>query len=417
MEREFARSGLGYTMTVPALATEFSVRRLARSRGELFGELVVSCGLPGTRSSDGHLHGARFNLSGSQARTTLAKVLAGRAAIPDIDWLDLLEDFCRRVLAEESAGEPVIRVGSLPRPLGITYRVDPVLPLDEPVIVYGEGGTGKSTLAAAIAVSVETGIAVIPGWAPRRAPVLYLDWEAGPDAINARVARVAMGANLPGPVSIAYRFMVRPLADQVEDIAPLVTSEGIGLVIVDSVGMALGGSSDGTDASEGALRLFAAFRVLRTTVLAIDHKASAGLDEQRTTKPYGSIYKVNMARAMFEVRRHDSDERGVLGLYNTKYNDRRKLPPIALGMTYEGDEGPITYSAQETLPEELSGPLPLQDRIAAVLGSDRLEVSDIASLLETKPTIVRAILNRHKERFNRLASGKWELLHPVEAAS
>src|SRR4051812_39085540 len=110
MRRAFDKQGLGYVMRVPELAIEMTVDRLSRTRGELHGELAVSCGLPGTRSADGHLHSARFNLSGGTTRGSLAKVLVKRANTPDIDWEDLLEDFCRRVMAAERDGDPVIDV-------------------------------------------------------------------------------------------------------------------------------------------------------------------------------------------------------------------------------------------------------------------------------------------------------------------
>src|SRR6266704_2072346 len=114
MARRFTRQGLGYVLTVPELITEIAVDRLSRTRGELHGEITVSCGLPGIRAADGHVHQARFNLSGSTARTTLARILSQRADAPDVDWPDLLEDFCRRVLGAEREGDPVVKVGADP---------------------------------------------------------------------------------------------------------------------------------------------------------------------------------------------------------------------------------------------------------------------------------------------------------------
>src|SRR5262245_42613684 len=235
-DRIFTPRGLGYAMVLPDLTVELTVRRLTRSRGELHGEISVACGLPGTSSKDGHLHQARFNLSSTQSRHTLAKALVARTSLPDLAWADILEDFCRRVLGADDHGEPVTMVGARPRSVSRPYRLDPLLPLGDPVILYGEGGTGKSTLAAAIAVSVETGVAVVPGFIPRKAPTLYLDWESGPDAINERVALIGSGANLARPAEIRYRAMTRPLADAAEDLAAYITDEHIGLVVVDSIG-------------------------------------------------------------------------------------------------------------------------------------------------------------------------------------
>lgn len=107
------------------------------------------------------------------------------------------------MLDGERQGTPIVMVGGLPRPVGVNYRLDPMLPLNMPVILYGEGGSGKSTFAAAIAVSVQSGIVVVEGFIPRRANVLYLDWEGDQDQINDRVRGVAAGAHVPEVVEFA----------------------------------------------------------------------------------------------------------------------------------------------------------------------------------------------------------------------
>jgi hypothetical protein len=171
VSRRFGKLGLGYVLTASDIAVSITVDRLSRQRGELHGEISVACGLPGIRAADGHVHQARFNLSGSTARTTLARILQHRADAPG----DRLAGPARGLLparpVAEREGDPVTKVGALPIPLATLYRVDPLLPDDQATILYGEGGTGKSTLACvAIAVSVETGVSVIEGWIPRQAP-------------------------------------------------------------------------------------------------------------------------------------------------------------------------------------------------------------------------------------------------------
>lgn len=418
MRRVFAKQGLGYVLTVPDLTIDMTLDRLSRTRGELHGELTVTCGLPGGRSADGHLHGARFNVSGGTTRGTLSKVLAKRAGTADVDWEDLLEDFCRRVMTAEREGDPVTLVGALPIPVGETYRLAPLLPEGQTTILYGEGGTGKSTLAAAMAVSVETGVSVIEGWTPRRAPILYMDWEAGRASINRRVRGVAIGAHIPAIVQVHYLDCRRrgALYTFAEDIARLIDLEGFGLVIVDSVGMASGTSSEGTDANESAIRLFQAFGFLGTTILAADHVSKAETEvTNRPAKPYGSIYKTNLARATYELRRQKAPDGGsYLGLYNTKANDADTLPPQAISVVH-GDDGSITYERLDQIPTELAGPLSQADRIASYLAGDRMTVEQLSDLTGIAENAVRAVLSRHKRRFNKLPSGSWELLE--EASS
>lgn len=415
MQRSFTRLGLGYVMTLPDIATELSVRYLRRSRGETHGELTVECGLPFTKSSDGHLHQANLNLSGSDARGRLAKTLAARANLGDsIDWLDVLEDFCRRVLGAEREGEPVTKVGAAPIALGAeTYRLDPLLPLGEAAILYGDGGTGKSTLAAALGVSVQTGVAIIEGFLPRKAPVLYLDWEAGAASLNRRVRGVAAGAHIPGVVTIDYRNCRRsgPLHTFAESLAADVDREGYGLVVVDSAGMAAGLGTEGGDANEVAIRLFTAIGFLRTTVLVVDHvnKADAA-DEHRKTRPYGSVYKGLLARATWELRLNRNSGASYIGLYNTKVNDAEEKAPVSL-QVFHDDDGSIRYERLTSLPVELTKHLTQREQIAAALRQyGHMSVDDLVTETGLADNKVRAVLARHSDQFNKLPSGKWEVL-------
>jgi hypothetical protein len=412
VRREFTRQGLGYVLRVPELAIEIAVDRLSRTRGELHGELSVTCGLPGTRSADGHLHSARFSLSGGTTRSSLAKVLTKRANTDDVDWEDLLEDFCRRVMVAEREGDPIELVGALPVPVGESYRVDPLLPLDQVTILYGDGGTGKSTLAVGLAVSVQEGVALLDRWIPRRAPILYLDWEAGRASINRRVRGVAMGANIPRVVTIDYLNCRRrgALYSFAEDVARIVDQRGYGLVVVDSIGMAAGTAGEGTDANESAIRLFSAFGFIGTTILAIDHVNRADADTaSRRSRPYGSIYKSNLARATFELRRTKTAGGSVLGLYHTKANDSELLAPQPISVAY-GDQGEITYERLDNMPVALTSSLSLLDRITALLDREHLSSDNIADELDHEKRKVEALLYKYKSRFNRLPSGDWELL-------
>ncbi len=256
-------------------------------------------------------------------------------------------------------------------------------------------------------------MSVIEGWVPRKAPILYLDWEAGKASVNRRIRGVAMGAHIPQVVQVHYLDCRRrgALYSFAEDIARMVDQEGFGLVVVDSVGMASGTSSEGTDANESAIRLFSAFGYLGTTVLAIDHVSKAETDApNRPARPYGSIYKTNLARATFELRRQKTaDGSSVLLLNNTKANDADTLPPTSLKVIH-GDDGSISYEVLEHVPQELSGSLTQADRIASYLVDDHYNVDQLAEFTGLSENVVRAVLSRHKKRFNRLPSGVWELL-------
>lgn len=415
MRRTFDREGLGYVMRVPELTIEMAIDHLSRGRDGLSGELAVDCALPGTRSTDGHLHSARFNVSRGTDRSTVARKLKQRMGDQvTVDWDDLLEDFCRRVMAAERQGSPIEKVGALALVSSEeSYRLAPLLPLDQVTILYGDGGTGKSTLAAAFAVSVQAGVALLDGWVPRKSPVLYLDWEAGRDSVNRRVKGVAMGARLPRDIQVDYLDMRRrgPLYQHAEDVARMVAQGGHGLVIVDSIGMASGTAGEQTDANESAIRLFTALGYLGSTIVGIDHvnRTDAEATNKRS-RPYGSVYKSNLARATFELRRQKTaDGSSALLLVNTKVNDADDLAPQALRVIH-GEDGSIAYERMEAVPTELAGSLTQADQLAAWLVDDHFSVEQLSEFTGLPENTVRAVLSRHKQRFNRLGSGKWELI-------
>lgn len=341
---QFTRKGLGYVGVFPP-SIKLEAHGLRWSGGELHAELHVTVG--GLA-----IHRARFNLSSTTARTTLAKTLSARSSTK-VDWTRALEQLCQHILGEERRGEPFERVGRLARRQGTRYLLYPMMPVDEPTLLFADGGTGKSYLAVAIACSVQAGIPILPGFDLRKkGPVLYLDWETSRDEINERVQAVCAGAGIE-PVEFFYRRCTTALTDQVEEVAGLIAQEGIALVVADSLGFALGQQSERGSAEETAIRFFTAVRHLKTTVLGIDHlKKEDAQSKGGPLKPYGSGYKVNAARSTWSVRKQN-DVDGDLILENQKLNNGRRAAPVGLRATFEENEDglttKVTYSPMEVV--------------------------------------------------------------------
>ncbi len=386
------RRGLGYALRLPGL--ELSLAYLRQSRDGLGGELTV------TRRGT-HLLRANFNVSSLSARTTAARELAKRTEGAPIPWPDILERLCVGVLTAARTGEPIVEVGQGPLSIrAVAYRCQPTLRLDKPTIWYGQGGAGKTTLAAGVGVSVAAGVEVIPGWSPAQAPVLILDWENDADEWNTLIGAVAAGVGI-APPAIGYRYGgARSLAEQLEELAGYVREREVGLVIVDSSGGALGAARDGSDANETVLRMFAALRELRTTALLIDHVAGTELGAAKpSAKPYGSVYKVNAARDMWQVSRERSSPDGNLhlALTHTKTN-RREQPPIGLRVEWDDAEPArwVRFVPEEIATPELVG--------ATVTGAERIrryllevgaaDAASIADDLDMAAPLVRAYLSR-----------------------
>ena len=406
------RRGLGYRADFATWDLLIEVDHLRRTRGELHAELTVF----GPWGPGGTFHRGAHNLSSVTARGSLARSLAERTAgqHPLVPWREVVERLAVTVLLAEQEATPTELVGQRPAAESAAWRVEPILPRSKPTILYGEGGTGKSYLALALALSVETGEEIVPGWRPIRAPTLYLDWETDADDLDCRVKAIAAGAGLDYP-SLRYRSCAVPLASMVDGLAAEVAAQGIGLLAVDSVGLASGQGHEGAEASETTLRLFAALRAIGTTSLLVDHVAKIeGAVETRHARPYGSVYKTNLARSTFELRRFASPgEDGLthLGLYHTKSNLSRLLPPQGIAMHHT--DGTVVFT-REPLVDELTAPLTTPARIALWLQRQRRgTVKEIAEALGEDETKVRVALNRHKGRQFAKAGESWGLLDRI----
>jgi hypothetical protein len=401
------RVGLGYRASFAA-GVELKVDRLRESHGELSGELLVRWQSAGGPNDDGHISRARLNLVSIPARNSAAGFLEKRTRGAEIPWGEVLERFSVGVLDMHRAGDSFELVGQRlpePEPGRILH---PILPADAATLLYAKAGTGKSTLAAAIAVAIQTGREVVPGWRPLSAPVLVLDWEASAKEWNHRVAAIAAGIDITSP-AIHYRRMDGALADRVEELAAFITERSVGLLIVDSVGMAIGTSRDGADANDSALRLFAALRAIGTTSLLVDHIAGAELDKSgAVSKAYGSVYKMNLARAAYELCRETdpSQGRAELVLRQAKVNDQGRLAPIGLVMVYES--GPrIRFEQGQVEAPELVRTLTVADQMVRLLRSGAQPVAAIAGELGKTDGYVRSVLHKDfGKRFRRLEDGR-----------
>lgn len=414
---QLAKTGMGYVAVWDAGGVEMAVDHLRRRSGELHAELIVSAA--STSVGRGHLHRASFNLSSTTARDRLAKTLNDRAGA--IRWQDHLEEFCAAVLAADRQGAPIIEVGNghFPPRTDTGFLVDSLIPAGKTTIIYAAGGTGKSYLGVLASVCVATGAPMLGHAIARRGRVLYLDWETDQYEVDERVKRVAAGLGVSSP-SILYRACAGSLDDMAEAMSGEIAKQGVVLTIVDSVGMASGTSRDGSGAEEGAIRLFGAFRQLGTTVLAIDHVTGEDVKSDRATmKPYGSIYKVNLARAVWELRGSMSSEtnplEGHLALYHRKVNAGRLSAPVGIRVSHTDDA--TAFHREEVSDEGLVRAMTTSARLALSLRSGPMTVPDLATDLGVTDGVVRVTLHRGNGRqFTKLADGRWALVHVEEHA-
>ena len=136
-----------------------------------------------------------------------------------------------------------------------------------------------------------------------------------------------------------YQAAQGPLVDWIDDLAAHVDGGQFDLVVIDSVGMALGG--DANDA-ETVLAFFRALRQLQTTTLLIDHMTKGPDSQDRGA--FGSVYKRNSARSLWEMRQA-ADGELTMGLYHRKANKSRLLDTLGLSLEIVEDDDHTVQTA------------------------------------------------------------------------
>jgi len=368
--------------------------RVTQERGTILAEITIRTSLPGV---GGHLHRGRLNLLSTSSRATLARFLEGRTDGLGLDWPAFLEYAAVMAVDLLREGEPVVNLADLEPREEVRHRLHPVAPKGKPTEIFGDGGSGKSTLADLWAISVHMGIEVA-GFVPERAPVLILDWEEDADTHRDRQAALCAGLSLEDVPPIFYRQCFGPLDQQADSLCRFIDREGVGLVIIDSVGASFGGEPE---SAELCIRQFGAIRSLRCTALLIDHVAR----ESKDHKPFGSAYKFNLARSVWEIRRQQRAGENVLhmGLYNRKVNFGPLEQPIGLALHFE--KGRITARREDirAVPELTEG-LPLVDRVTLALKDGPRDTTAVAEELDMGSNKIRAVLSRYKGHFVKVGA-------------
>ena len=384
------RDGLGYRMDIVEEGVAIRVDRLNESRGEMNGEVTVE------RAPEGHIMRSRVNLTSSSARSTAAKFCATRS--PGADWVDIFERFCIGVLDRERDGAPARLIGDLPLRPGPEWLLEPILIKGTATMLYGEGGVGKSTMTAAIALSVACGRSIMDGWAVKeKTPVLVIDWESDAEDWNDlfQLLRAGMGYE---PPAVHYMEGKGSLPGMMNNIAREITRTGAGLIIVDSVGLATPASREGSDANDSALRLFAALRTLGVTSLLIDHVSKSQISSDSSASgPYGSVYKTNSARSVYELRAGEQTEDGArtVVMHHRKANRTKRQEPLAIRITRDLQHIHLERSDLPVMPAVGREMDSASDRVwKALEGGDVLSADEISEMSGITPSYVRKVLTR-----------------------
>ena len=220
------------------------------------------------------------------------------------EWDAIIEYSCVSVLEafREDETAPAINLRDLTESTDEGMLVSPLFPANEPSIIFGEGGTGKSIITLWIAGLVSEGFGF--DWlSAKQKNVLYLDYETSEDEFKRRGDKLSKGMGLDMPyANIWYRRYNSPLVDMVEHLREEIDRNDIGFIVVDSVGYACPEpiSDKETNRYFNAIRTFP-----NVTFINIAHTSK----EQGNNKtPFGSVFWWNGARSIWEIKK--SQEQG-----------------------------------------------------------------------------------------------------------
>ena len=377
-----------------------TVNRLVDEPKSLWGEWTIKANFPGVPHAWAQIHHEGMNLLTGAAKKRTAKVLFEK--YNHLGWDFIIDQTAELVIQKHRQGEPVIQLKDLPPKESLSYRVAPLLVENQPSLLYGLGGKGKSLVSQYLACLVAEGYPV-GNLQPEPGPVLICDYETDQDTVGRNLAMIHKGLGIEDGSSIFYRRMGQPLVNEIESIQGQVLENGIQMVIVDSAGPAVGG---GAESAEGAIKYFSALRNLNTTTLTVAHKA-----KNTDNGPFGSVFWTNVARNVYRLQSEsESENRLHLGLFNEKSNFR-KSPPFGLCVDFEDDKITFTEENPKTRPEMMEH-LSLGDQLEAIIkdGKGRpWTVKDLAEDLGENMDSIRTTLHRGKKRFAQLADGGWGL--------
>lgn len=372
------------------LLIETDMVRQERS-GDVAGEVTVRSTAPG---DDRHLHTARTTLSGTRARSDLARHLSQRTSRVDLAALmELVERHFVRTIRAFRDGEPAILLRDAPQPLDAGYPLAPLAHASLPSIVFGDGGSGKSWLAMLVAASLQAGVPYIDGLAVHSTRnVAYLDWEMSAWEHRQRLRQVT-GTEMP---PLVYVPCVAPLRDSVDRLRRIARDSGISFWIVDSVAPACGGEPE---SAEVAAAYFNALRALGGGSLSVAHMTKGGDGAEH--KPFGSAFWHNLARLTWFAKGTETPSGMTVGLFNRKNNIGRLHDPLGISLEFEGDSVRASTSDVAASPV-LAERLPLWRRIHPLLRTGPMTLHEIAEELDASVEAVRLSVKR-SPAFQRLS--------------
>jgi DNA polymerase-1 len=309
-----------------------------------------------------------------------------------------------------NGNEGIVSLSKFPRPKGSQpFLISKVAPEAYPTVFYGDSGTLKTTIAAHLGLSVAAGRETWLGFPiNKKVSVLIIDFELDRDSMLRKLYDLAAGMGLDGIPEGTYYISGagKSTRETFEECLEFVEVNGIGLVIVDSLGIAMDGDMDSAKTVVKFMHeVMDKFRAMGATSVLVDHQGKLQMGENYQSKTqYGNSFKKHLIRSQFQIEAKD----GGVTIRHKKTNWGALLDPFGAAVTFEDELITVerTNLTQAELAEEAT--VSLRKRILIAL-EDGPEFTD---------ALAERMNAEHKSVSNRVAelaeSGKVEYTGRVD---
>ena len=373
-----------YTLTWPSVGVIAEIERIRENHDhEVKAEIRLSSQRP---TSAGHIRQGRIILTSPTSRKSMAQMCNTRDN--EVDWDQVLEQLSAAVLKTFRAGTPMITLtGNVDIQAQQRWFIEPVIQSYNPTLIYGPGSTGKSWFGQYLAVLADAGVSH-GGLTVEPSTVLYADWETDANEIDYRITMLRHGLGLTGPSGIRYMRLEQGLRNIVEDLRRNILAEGVTFLILDSLGSACGGEPESADV---VLSMFSALRSLKITTLCIDHPNKEG-------HLFGSVYKFNNARQVFECKKSQQQEEDklIFGMFHRKANNSKLIADMGWELSFSEDA--VTMERRDVRDTPLEEHMRVVDRIESLLRRGPLTAFDISEDLGKSESHIRKELSEWVRR-------------------
>lgn len=394
-----ATVGDAYVFSWPGLPVRIEVDYFIETRGDLYAELTIAETLSDPPVL---IHNSRLNLNAANTRSSLVKDLT--AADGSLPWATMLEEVCFLAKRYYRQGDPAVRLRDVEVSTSDRWLLRPYIEADQGSmsVIYADGGSGKSLLALAMAVTLAGDDQIVGRRIGPPVRAMYLDWEAGPMVQHKRLKSIAAGAGFGDMPDTLYRRMRVPLVYAAPAIRRELDDHGIGVVFVDSLGAAGDGPIEESAVALATARAMASFK---RPIMAVHHMPKNIEGRRGAGAMFGSVYYANACRIAWELRgeKNEASQTIAVGLVNTKNNngplERRHAYEIAFRNDSRGD--PVTIAVQPvdaSRVAELHKDKPLGDQIVELLKTGALTRTEVASELAISPDYASKELSLLKDR-------------------